>query len=709
MNTTIQSLISSQSGISFEQVDSVIKLINEGSTIPFIARYRKEATNGLNEVHITEISRLFDKFSEIEKRKETIIATIEEQGKLTEELKVSINKCWNLSDLEDIYLPYKPKKKTRASVAMEKGLEPLAKIIMSQRSDNLEQIAFKFVNELVIDVEDALQGARDIIAEWINEHQYTRKVLRKLFENEAVLYASIIKNKKEDAQKYRDYFKFSEQLRRIPSHRFMAILRGENEGFLKVNVEIDEERAFHSINRNFVKSQNECAIHIQKATKDSYKRLLQPSMETEFLNQKKELADEVAIKVFTENLKQLLLFSPLGQKRIIAFDPGFRTGCKLVCLDSEGNLLENTTIFPHPPVNEPEKSAKNLQNLIDRYKTEVIAIGDGTAGRETYDFLVSYKFDTQVKIFMVNEDGASVYSASEVAREELGEYDLTVRGAVSIGRRLIDPLAELVKIDPKSIGVGQYQHDVNQFLLKKALDQTTESCVNLVGVELNTASKQLLTYVSGIGPQLAENIVEYRKQNGAFKSRNELKKVKRLGEKAFEQCAGFLRIKGAVNPLDNSAVHPESYYIVEKMAESLKCKLKEIIGNSNLISLIKPADFTDSKAGLPTINDIIRELEKPGRDPREPIADFSFAKDVSEIGDLKADMILDGIVSNITNFGAFIDIGVKQDGMVHISELADKFVKNPSEIVRLKQRVKVRIIDVDLDRKRIYLSMKGIN
>lgn len=708
MNKIIISLISEQLQINPDQVEAVMMLIFDGATIPFIARYRKEATSGLDEVAIEEISKMLKKFSELEKRKETVIKTIAEQGKLTEELKERIEKCYNQIDLEDLYLPFKPRKKTRADIARENGLEPLAKIIMSQNQDDIFKIAGNFKSKNIPDEATALTGARDIIAEWINENHIARSKIRKLFSAEAVIYSKVIKGKEEEAQNFRDYFSFQQLARKIPSHRFLAIMRGVEQKFLRVELKPEEKKSIDILNAIFVKGSNASSIQVGIAVKDAYKRLLYPSMENEFLGIYKEKSDEEAIGIFAENLRQLLLEQPIGHKRIMAFDPGFRTGCKVVCLDESGNLLEYAAVFPHPPVNEPEKSEKIISRLITTHRPEIIAVGSGTAGRETKEFLEKLDCCRPLKIFMVSEDGASVYSASEIARKEFPDLDLTVRGAISIGRRLIDPLAELVKIDPKSIGVGQYQQDVDQLKLKEALDRVTESCVNLVGVELNTASKELLTYVSGIGPQLAENIIEYRKIHEKFRKRDDLLKVKRLGSKAYEQAAGFLRIRDAENPLDNSAVHPESYYIVEKMAENLKVNVKQLIGNKALLDKINPEDYVDEKTGIPTIKDILEELEKPGRDPRDNITQLDFNEKIKDITDLKAGMILEGIVTNITAFGAFVNIGIKEDGLVHISEMADKYIRNPLDIVKLRQKVKVRILKIDLERNRINLSMKNL-
>ena len=666
-------MISGLLGIPERQISSTLHLLGEGATIPFISRYRKEATGGLNEVQIENIKEQHDKLCDIARRKETILSTINEQGKLTPELEKRINATWNPTELEDIYLPYKPKRKTRAEAARQKGLEPLAMIMMLQREPNLTAKAATFVKGDVKDTEDALKGARDIIAEQVNENECARNAIRNQFTRQAEITAKVVKGKEEEAAKYRDYFDFSESLKRCTSHRLLAIRRAESE-----------------------------------ATADAYKRLLKPSIETEFAAQSKEKADDEAIRVFTENLRQLLLSPPLGQKRVLAIDPGFRTGCKVVCLDAQGNLLHNENIYPHPPVNKTGEAASKLRKMIEAYEIEAISIGNGTASRETEDFINHQTFDRQIPVFVVSEQGASIYSASKIARDEFPDYDVTVRGAVSIGRRLMDPLAELVKIDPKSIGVGQYQHDVDQTKLKKALDQTVENCVNLVGVNLNTASSHLLTYISGLGPQLAQNIVNFRAENGAFCSRKELMKVPRMGAKAFEQCAGFLRIPGAKNPLDNTAVHPESYHIVEQMAKDLKCSVDELIANKELRQKIKISDYITPTVGLPTLQDIMQELDKPGRDPRKAIKVFEFDKNVRTIADLREGMILPGIVGNITNFGAFVDIGIKENGLVHLSQLAERYISDPTEIVSIHQHVMVRVMNVDTDRKRIQLSMIGV-
>ncbi len=701
-------MISGLSGISEKQISSTLHLLGEGATIPFISRYRKEVTGGLNEVQIEQIKEQHDKLCDIAKRKETILGTITEQGKLTAELEKRINDTWNPTELEDIYLPYKPKRKTRAEAARQKGLEPLATLVLLQRENNLSARAASFVNGEVKDVEDALKGARDIIAEQVNEDERARNAVRNQFSRQAEINAKVVKGKEEEAAKYRDYFDFSEPLKRCTSHRLLAIRRAEAEGLLKVSITPDDEACIERLERQFVRGNNECSEQVSEAAIDAYKRLLKPSIETEFAAQSKEKADDEAIRVFTENLRQLLLAAPLGQKRVLAIDPGFRTGCKVVCLDAQGNLLHNENIYPHPPVGKTGEAASKLRKMVEAYQIEAISIGNGTASRETEDFINQQTFDRQIPVFVVSEQGASIYSASKIARDEFPDYDVTVRGAVSIGRRLMDPLAELVKIDPKSIGVGQYQHDVDQTKLKKALDQTVENCVNLVGVNLNTASSHLLTYISGLGPQLAQNIVNYRAENGAFNSRKELMKVPRMGAKAFEQCAGFLRIPGAKNPLDNTAVHPESYHIVEQMAKDLKCTVNELIADKELRRKINISDYVTPVVGLPTLQDIMQELEKPGRDPRKAIKVFEFDKNVRTIADLREGMILPGIVGNITNFGAFVDIGIKENGLVHLSQLAERYISDPTEIVSIHQHVMVRVMNVDTDRKRIQLSMIGV-
>lgn len=700
--------ISTSLSIKDWQVKNTIQLFNEGATIPFISRYRKEATGSLDEMQIAAIKEQLAKLEEIDSRRETILKTIEEQGNLTNELRKRIEEAQTLTELEDIYLPYKPKKKTRATKAKEKGLEPLAKIIIKQQELNLNNRAEQFITEEVPTVEDALQGARDIIAEWVNENERARNSIRRLFQHESLIQSKAIKGKELEGIKYKDYFEWEEPLKRCPSHRLLAMRRGENEGFLKVNISPDEEQALEILENQFVNGVYDVSEQVREAVKDSYKRLLAPSMETEFKNSSKELADEEAIKVFAENLRQLLLAPPLGQKNVLAIDPGFRTGCKIVCIDAQGNLIHNENIYPHQPQNEKAMAMKKIDSMVETFKIEAIAIGNGTASRETEALVKKIRFSRDVKVFVVSEDGASIYSASPVAREEFPEYDVTVRGAVSIGRRLMDPLAELVKIDPKSIGVGQYQHDVDQGKLKGKLDQVVESSVNMVGVNLNTSSKHLLTYISGLGPQLAQNIVDYRKENGAFKSRKELHNVKRMGDKAFQQAAGFLRIDKAENPLDNSAVHPESYHIVEKMAADLECGVIDLIKNEDLRKQIKLENYVTKDVGLPTLNDILKELAKPGRDPRQGIKVFEFAEGIHKMEDLHVGMELPGIVTNITNFGAFVDIGVKQDGLVHISQLANRFVSDPNEIVKLHQHVKVKVTEIDLPRKRIQLSMKDV-
>lgn len=701
-------MISGLLNIPERQVSSTLHLLGEGATIPFISRYRKEATGGLDEVQIEHIKEQHDKLCDIAKRKETILSTITEQGKLTAELEKRINDTWNPTELEDIYLPYKPKRKTRAEAARQKGLEPLATLLLLQRENNLTARAATFVKGEVKDVEDALKGARDIIAEQVNEDERARNAIRNQFSRQAEITAKVVKGKEEEAAKYRDYFDFSEPLKRCTSHRLLAIRRAEAEGLLKVSITTDDEACLDRLERQFVRGNNECSRQVSEATADAYKRLLKPSIETEFAAQSKEKADIEAIRVFTENLRQLLLAPPLGQKRVLAIDPGFRTGCKVVCLDAQGNLVHNENIYPHPPVNKTSEAASKLRKMVEAYQIEAISIGNGTASRETEDFINRQTFDRQIPVFVVSEQGASIYSASKIARDEFPDYDVTVRGAVSIGRRLMDPLAELVKIDPKSIGVGQYQHDVDQTKLKKALDQTVENCVNLVGVNLNTASSHLLTYISGLGPQLAQNIVNYRAENGAFGSRKELMKVPRMGAKAFEQCAGFLRIPGAKSPLDNTAVHPESYHIVEKMAKDLKCTVDELIASKELRQKITIADYITPTVGLPTLQDILQELDKPGRDPRKSIKVFEFDKNVRTIADLREGMILPGIVGNITNFGAFVDIGIKENGLVHLSQLAERYISDPTEVVSIHQQVMVRVMNVDTDRKRIQLSMIGV-
>ncbi|MBP5210810.1 MAG: RNA-binding transcriptional accessory protein [Bacteroidales bacterium] len=710
MNSIYIDYIAEKMQVASWRVSHCIELFDEGATIPFISRYRKERTGALDEMQVAEIKHYHLYFDELEKRKATILKSISEQGKLTDELQQSIEAQVDAQALEDIYLPYKPKKRTRAMIAKEKGLEPLAKAIINAEISDAVQFAGKFVSDKVGSVDEALEGARDIIAEKVSETPQVRAQLRDLYTKWGTVSSRLVKGKEEDEQalKYRNYFEFSEKLDRIPPHRLLAILRASNEGVLSLKIDVNEDHAIERISKKTYPSRHASASvrqQLDEAIRDSYKRLLHPSIENESLKIAKEKADVESIKVFGENLRQLLLAPPVGQKRTMALDPGFRTGCKLVCLDAQGNLLCNDTIYPHPPVNERIASMNKVLDLVDKYKIEVIAIGNGTAGRETENFIKRIGLPEFVQVFSVSEDGASIYSASPVAIEEFPEYDVTVRGAVSIGRRLMDPLAELVKIDPKSIGVGQYQHDVDQNLLKETLDNTVESCVNSVGVNLNTASKHLLSYVSGIGPALAASIVDYRTENGTFSSRKQLTKVKRLGDKAFEQCAGFLRIPGAANPLDNSAVHPESYHIVEKMASDLGCKVTELIGNEQLIAKIDLKKYVTSDVGMDTLTDIKKELAKPGSDPRNEIQTFSFSEEISTIEDVRVGMILPGIVTNITDFGAFVDIGIKQNGLIHVSRMGSKFVTKPADILKIHQHVNVKVVDVDLQRQRIGLSL----
>ena len=730
-------LISTELHLQEYAVENTLKLLDEGCTIPFISRYRKERTGGLDEVQITAISNRLSQLQEIAKRKETIVKTITEQQQMTPELEKRIKDCWESTTLEDIYLPYKPKRRTRAQVAREQGLEPLAQLLLLQRESDPKRAAQRFVvaGGSPADVHAALQGAQDIIAEQISEDERSRNQVRAAFRREAFIESKVVKSKKDsdEAQKFSDYFEWEEPLKRCSSHRLLAMRRGESEGILRLSLTIDDDEAVKRLKRNLPPAPSQgggaCRRLLEEAVEDGYKRLLLPSIETEFMNLSKQRADEEAIRVFAENLRQLLLSAPLGQKRVMGIDPGFRTGCKVVCLDAQGNLLHHEAISPHPPVNHRMQATIHLQDMLEKYQIEAIAIGNGTASRETKEFVTSLPAlsqgesgergdphrhsspsgrSAQVPVYVVSEDGASVYSASKVARDEFPDEDVTVRGAVSIGRRLMDPLAELVKIDPKSIGVGQYQHDVDQTLLKHSLDQTVESCVNLVGVNLNTASKHLLTYVSGLGAVLAQNIVDYRKENGAFTSRAQLKKVPRLGPAAFQQCAGFLRIADAKNPLDNSAVHPESYHVVEQMAKDLHCTVADLISQADKRSQIDIRKYVTDTIGIPTLTDIMKELEKPGRDPREQIEEFEFDSSVQTVEDLREGMELPGIVTNITNFGAFVDIGVHQDGLVHVSQLADRYVSDPTQVVRLHQHVRVRVIGVDLRRQRISLSMKGV-
>lgn len=697
-----------KSGFESRFIKNLLKLLDEGATIPFISRYRKEMTGSMDEVQVGKVQEIYEQFKELEKRKKTVLDSIEQQEKLTPELKKQIECCRESRELEDIYLPYKPKKQTRASKARARGLEPLAALLMRQEPGDVWIRAARFVKGEVESEQEALQGAKDIIAEWVSENERARNTVRRFFSRTALISSKVVNGKEETGEKFADYFDYTESLRRCPSHRMLAIRRGESEGILKVSLEIPDEEVVETLEKQFVKGRNDSAGLVREAVLDGYKRLLLPSIESEYLMMGKQKADEEAIRIFAENLRQLLLAPPLGNKRVLGIDPGFRTGCKVVCLDETGNLLHNETVYPHPPQNEKRQAANKIVNLVSSYRIEAIAIGNGTAGRETERFIQDLRYNRNIQVFVVSESGASVYSASKIARDEFPEYDVTVRGAVSIGRRLMDPLAELVKIDPKSIGVGQYQHDVDQTKLKESLDRVVESCVNRVGVNVNTASKYLLTYVSGLGPALAENVVEYIRENGPFRSRKELKKVKRMGEKAFEQCAGFLRIEGAENPLDNSSVHPESYPVVERMAKDLNLPLTALIGNEQACAEIDLHRYTDDHIGLPTLQDIIEELKKPGRDPRSVAKVFSFAENIHTIDDLNEGMIVPGIVTNLTNFGVFVDIGVKQDGLVHISEIADKYISTPTEILSLHQHVTVKVIQVDKVRKRIGLSIKQV-
>ena len=715
-------LIAQQLNLQERAVDNTLALLDEGCTIPFISRYRKERTGGLDEVQIAAISTQYERFKEIQKRKETVVKTISDLDKLTPELEKRIADCWDATELEDIYLPYKPKRRTRAQVAREQGLEPLAKILLLQRERDPERAAEKYVKGDVKDAETAIKGAQDIIAEMVSEDERSRQQIRGSFRRQAMISSKVVKAKAEsdEAAKYSDYFNWEEPLKRCSSHRLLAMRRGEGEGILRISISPDDNECIERLQRHYVYGSTPCGKLVAEAVEDGYKRLLKPSIETEFAALSKEKADEEAIRVFAENLRQLLLGAPLGQKRVMGIDPGFRTGCKVVCLDAQGNLLHHEAIFPHPPVNKRMDSAMAIQKMLRKYQIEAISIGNGTASRETNDFIrdvlaghydvtPSKQEEIKPQVFTVSEDGASVYSASKIARDEFPDEDVTVRGAVSIGRRLMDPLAELVKIDPKSIGIGQYQHDVDQTKLKNALDQTVESCVNNVGVNLNTASQHLLMYVSGLGPTLAKNIVDYRKNNGAFTSRAQLKKVPRLGPAAYQQCAGFLRIPGARNPLDNSAVHPESYDIVEQMAKDQGCAVIDLINNKEKREAIDIKRYVTDEVGIPTLTDILKELEKPGRDPRQQIEAFEFDSRVNTIDDLVEGMELPGIVTNITNFGAFVDIGVHQDGLVHISQMADRRIAHPTDVVKLHQHIRVRVIEIDHRRNRISLSMKGLN
>jgi uncharacterized protein len=701
-------LVARKLGLHEWQVENTIRLMDGGATIPFISRYRKEMTGSLDEVQLMNVKEEYDRLKDLDARKEAVIKSIEEQERMTPELRKRIDESVTLSELEDIYLPYRPKRRTRATIAKEKGLEPLAVLILDQKISDPSLKAEEFLNDVVSSVEDAIAGASDIIAEWVSENEKARKQLRYLFEKEAVVYSKVIKGKEAEGIKYSDYYDWSEPLKKCPSHRLLAMRRGEVEGFLRLSVEPSEANALDMLNSVFIIGRNRSSEIVEGAVKDSWKRLLSSSMETEFRNISKEKADIEAISVFAENLRQLLLGSPLGEKNVLAIDPGFRSGCKIVCLDKQGNLIHNETIYPHPPQNETAMSIKKILTLVSAYKIEAIAIGNGTASRETEDFIKWVKFENDIQVFVVSEAGASIYSASKIAREEFPDYDVTVRGSVSIGRRLMDPLAELVKLDPKSIGVGQYQHDVDQQKLQKSLDDVIMSCVNAVGVEVNTASKHLLTYVSGLGPQLAQNIIDYRTENGPFKKRKELLKVKRMGEKAFEQSAGFLRIRNAENPLDASAVHPESYHVVELMSKDLGCDVKELITNDIKRKEIKLDKYITTTIGLPTLRDILEELAKPGRDPRSKIKEFRFAE-VHSMEDLNEGMVVPGIVTNVTKFGAFVDIGIKQDGLVHISNMSKTFITDPSTVVKLHQHVMVKILAVDIERKRIQLSMKDVD
>ena len=703
--SVILSIIARQLNLSGNYVKNTVNLLIDGATIPFISRYRKEQTGGMDEVQISEIQTNYEQLTELSKRKEFVLKSIAEQEKLTSELENRIIQCWNATELEDIYLPFKPKRRTRAEIARENGLEPLAKMLMKQQLTDIEKAAISFVKDKINSVDVALQGASDIIAEWINESEAARNAVRKVFQYEAVITSVLVKGKEEEGHKYRDYFNMSEKLSRISSHRLLAMRRGESEGFLKLNISPDDDHCLEKLERIFVKADNESGDLVYEAVKDAYKRLLKPSVENEFAAAAKLKADQEAIRVFAENLRQLLLSAPLGQKRVMGIDPGFRTGCKVVCLDAQGNLLHNETIYPHPPQQDYHQATRKIQKMVEAYDIEAIAIGNGTAGRETEQLIQNIRYDRKIQVFVVSESGASIYSASKIAREEFPDYDVTVRGAVSIGRRLMDPLAELVKIEPKSIGVGQYQHDVDQNLLKKSLDQTVINAVNKVGVNLNTASKHLLTYISGLGPQLAQNIVDYRSEKGAFKNRKELLDVPKMGKKTFEQCAGFLRIADGDQALDNSAVHPESYGIVGKMAADLRTDVDKLIRNKDLIQQIDVNKYITDTIGLPTLNDIISELLKPGLDPRKQASVFEFDASIRKITDLKVDMELPGIVTNVTNFGAFVDIGIKENGLIHVSQMADRFISNPAEVVSLHQHVKVKVLEIDLNRNRIQLKL----
>ncbi len=708
MTETYIKLISNTLNLPQKRIENTITLLSEGATIPFIARYRKEVTGSLDEVQIADIQQNLRKLEEIAKRRESILKSIEEQGELSDELKTRIERSWNRTELEDLYLPYKRKRKTRASIAQKRGLGALAEKILAQRYHLVEVLASEYITDEVPTIEDALQGARDIIAEKISEDEEARNTVRAAFKRYATVKTKLVRGREEEGKVYEDYFEFEELLQKIPSHRLLAILRAESEGILRVNVTPDQEQAIYKLERQFIEGRGKAADQVKIAIEDGYKRLLAPSIETEFRNIAKEKADTQAIEVFAENLKQLLLAPPLGQQCVLGIDPGYRTGCKIVCLNNNGDLVHSTTIYPHPPQNQQSEATQKIKHLVQQYNIEAIAIGNGTAGRETFALCQNIKFPEPISIFMVNEAGASVYSASQIAREEFPDYDLTVRGAISIGRRLMDPLAELVKIDPKSIGVGQYQHDVNQVKLKNSLDRVVESCVNSVGININTASQYLLTYVSGLGPTLASNIVNYRSKNGAFQSRHQLKEVPRMGAKAFEQSAGFLRIRAAKHPLDNTAVHPEHYAVVEKMANDLNVVIQSLIEQKALREKIDLAKYVNETVGMPTLQDIMQELAKPGLDPRGEAKSFEFAKGIHTMEDLNIGMILPGIVTNITNFGAFVDIGIKENGLVHISQLSNTFVNNPADIIKLNQEVQVKIMEVDLKRGRVTLSMKEV-
>lgn len=708
MNSSkVISYIVNKTSLPEHQIVATMHLLDDGATIPFISRYRKELTGGLNEVEIQLIATTRDEAVEIEKRRSFIIESVDKQGKLTEELERKIQDAKDVNELEDLYLPYKQKRRTRAEIARAEGLEPLAKIIMAQNVNNVQAVAKRFTNN-ELDSESAIAGALDIIAEWISENANVRRLVRNLFNRDAVLTSKVVKGKETEAEKYQNYFNFAQPLKRCAPHRILAIRRGEDEGFLKVDLSIDVENAIALISKRFISHKSEVTDYIVRAITDSYKRLIKPSIENEFASEAKDIADEKSIAIFSQNLRQLLLASPLGQKRVLAIDPGFRTGCKVVCLDEQGDLLHNDTIYPTAPRNEFTLSAKKLTSMIEAYQINAIALGNGTASRETEQFLKRLTYPHNIEIFIVSEDGASIYSASKVAREEFPDKDVTVRGAVSIGRRLLDPLAELVKIDPKSIGVGQYQHDVNQTKLKKALDFVVESCVNNVGINVNTASKELLTFVSGIGKQLAQNIVDYRAENGSFINRQQLLKVPKLGQKAFQQSAGFLRIPDGENPLDNTAVHPENYTLVARMADDCGCDVPTFIRSKDLQKSIKLDDYVTDTVGIPTLTDIMDEIEKPGRDPRSKASAWSFTDGISTIDDLYEGMTLNGIVTNMTQFGVFVDVGIKENGLIHISELADRFVSNPEDVVSLNQHLRVRVIGIDRQRRRISLSLKRI-